>query len=96
MAVRNGQQFKAGLKDGREVWYDGKRVDDVTTFPEFQAAIQSIADLYDLQHDPAQRDVLTCEVPDLGVVGRAFEMPRTHEHLRLKREAYMTWARANC
>ncbi|MGE0861110.1 MAG: 4-hydroxyphenylacetate 3-hydroxylase N-terminal domain-containing protein, partial [Gammaproteobacteria bacterium] len=42
------------------------------------------------------RDVLTCEVPDLGVVGRAFEMPRTHEHLRLKREAYMTWARANC
>ncbi len=96
MTVRNGAQFKAGLKDGREVWYDGKRVEDVTTFPEFQAAIQSIADLYDLQHDPAHRDVLTCEVPDLGVVGRAFEMPRTHEHLRLKREAYMTWARANC
>ncbi|MBX9605699.1 MAG: 4-hydroxyphenylacetate 3-hydroxylase [Gammaproteobacteria bacterium] len=96
MAVRNGGEYKAGLKDGREVWYDGKRVEDVTTFPEFQAAIQSIADLYDLQHDPAHRAVLTCEVPDLGLVGRAFEMPRTHEHLRLKREAYMTWARANC
>lgn len=96
MAVRNGGEYKAGLKDGREVWYDGKRVEDVTTFPEFQAAIQSIADLYDLQHDPAHRAMLTCEVPDLGLVGRAFEMPRTHEHLRLKREAYMTWARANC
>lgn len=96
MAVRNGQQFLAGLRDGREVWYDGKRVDDVTTFPEFQAAIQSIADLYDLQHDPRHRDVLVTDIPDIGPAGRAFEMPRTLDHLRLKREAYMIWARANC
>lgn len=96
MAVRDGRQYKAGLKDGREVWYDGRRVEDVAAFAEFQAAIDSIATLYDLQHDPAHRAVLTCEVPELGLVGRAFEMPRTHEHLRLKREAYMTWARANC
>jgi 4-hydroxyphenylacetate 3-monooxygenase len=63
MAVRNGQQFLAGLRDGREVWYDGKRVDDVTTFPEFQAAIRSIAELYDLQHDPRHREVLVTDIP---------------------------------
>lgn len=96
MAVRNGQQFIAGLRDGREVWYDGKRVADVTVFPEFQAAITSIAELYDLQHDPAHREVLVTEVPELGLVGRAFEIPRTLDHLRLKREAYITYARANC
>ena len=96
MAVRNGQQFIAGLRDGREVWYDGKRVADVTVFPELQAAITSIAELYDLQHDPAHREVLVTEVPELGLVGRAFEIPRTLDHLRLKREAYITYARANC
>ncbi len=96
MAVRNGQQFIAGLRDGREVWYDGKRVTDVTVFPEFKAAVQSIAELYDLQHDPAHRAVLVTEIPDIGLAGRAFEIPRTLDQLRLKREAYITWARANC
>ncbi len=96
MAVRNGQQFIAGLRDGREVWYDGKRVADVRVFPEFKAAIQSIAELYDLQHDPAYREVLVTEIPEVGTAGRAFEIPRTRDHLRLKREAYIIWARANC
>jgi anthranilate 3-monooxygenase (FAD) / 4-hydroxyphenylacetate 3-monooxygenase len=96
MAVRNGQQYIAGLRDGREVWYDGKRVEDVTVFPEFKAAIQSIAELYDLQHDPAHRDVLVTEIADIGLAGRAFEIPRTLDQLRLKREAYITWARTNC
>ena len=85
--VRTGRQFIEGLRDGREVWYHGKRVEDVTTFPEFSAAIQSIAALYDMQHDPAHRDVLTVEAVELDGerVGRAFEVPRTHEQLRLKR-----------
>ena len=96
MTVRNGQQFIAGLRDGREVWYDGKRVADVTDFAEFDAAIAAIAALYDLQHDPLHRAVLTTEVAELGTVGRAFEIPRTLDHLRLKREAYTTWASANC
>ncbi len=96
MAVRNGQQFIAGLRDGREVWYDGKRVEDVTVFPEFQAAITSIAELYDLQYKPAHREVLVTEIPGVGLAGRAFEIPRTLDDLRLKREAYITYARANC
>ena len=96
MTVRNGGQYISGLRDGREVWYDGKRVEDVTIFPEFKAAIQSIAELYDLQHDPARREVLVTEIPDIGLAGRAFEIPRTLDQLRLKREAYITWARANC
>jgi anthranilate 3-monooxygenase (FAD) / 4-hydroxyphenylacetate 3-monooxygenase len=96
MAVRNGQQYIAGLRDGREVWYDGKRVDDVTAFAEFEAAIRSIAELYDLQHEPVHREVLTTEIAEVGLAGRAFEMPRTLEQLRLKREAYGVYARANC
>jgi 4-hydroxyphenylacetate 3-monooxygenase oxygenase component len=96
MAVRTGKQFVEGLRDAREVWYDGRRVADVTTFPPFASAIRSMAMLYDLQHASAHQDVLTAEVPELGRVGRAFEMPRTREQLQRKREAYTVWAEASC
>jgi 4-hydroxyphenylacetate 3-monooxygenase oxygenase component len=97
MSVRTGKQFIDGLRDGREVWYDGRRVDDVTTFAPFASAIRSLAMLYDLQHAPEHRDVLTVDSAELGGrIGRAFEMPRTRDHLRLKRAAYIAWAEASC
>jgi len=97
MAIRTGEQYIAGLRDAREVWYDGKRVDDVTTFPELRAAIGAVARLYDLQHDAQHREVLVADSPELGEpVGRAFEIPRTPGQLALKREAYMACARNNC
>ena len=40
MGLRTGQQYIDGLRDGREVWYHGERVDDVTTFPEFAASVR--------------------------------------------------------
>ncbi|HMM77308.1 MAG TPA: 4-hydroxyphenylacetate 3-hydroxylase N-terminal domain-containing protein [Gammaproteobacteria bacterium] len=97
MAVRTGRQFIEGLRDGREVWYDGRRVDDVTTFAPFQPSIAALAGLYDLQHDARYREILSVDCPALGErIARAFEMPRTREHLRLKREAYRIWAEASC
>lgn len=97
MAVRTGEEFIAGLNDGREVWYDGKRVDDVTRFGEFEASIAALARGYDLQHDPAHRATLTCESPEFGEpIARAFEVPRTAEQLRLKRESFITAASAAC
>lgn len=97
MAVRNGQAFIEGLKDGREVWYNGERVDDVTTFPEFKGAVTALASLYDMQHDPAHRDVLTVNSPELGeVISRSYQIPRTQDDLRLLREAYTKNAEATC
>ncbi len=97
MGIRTGQQFIEGLRDDREVWYGGQRVEDVTTFLEFRASIESLATLYDMQHDPAYREVLVTESQDIGEpIGRAFEIPHTLEQLCLKREAYAIWARSNC
>ena len=97
MGIRTGAQFLAGLHDGREVWYDGKRVEDVANFPPFAAAVRSTANLYDLQHDPRYQDTLTVESPEFGErIARPFEIPTTREHLRLKREAYLIWAESTC
>lgn len=97
MSIRNGKQFIEGLRDKREVWYNGEKVDDVTTFKPFIEPIKSLAHLYDMQHDPHHADVLVANSEELGEpIGRAFEIPRTVEHLKLKREAYIAWAESNC
>jgi len=97
MTIRTGAQYIAGLEDTREVWYDGQRVDDVTTFPQFRAAIGSLARLYDLQHLPANRDVMSVESSELDTrIARAFEIPRSQDDLRLKRETYIKIAEATC
>ena len=97
MGIRNGEQFIAGLRDDREVWYNGEKVRDVTVFEPFVEPIKSLAQLYDMQHDSRYSGVLVADSEEFGgPIGRAFEFPRTAEQLKLKREAYITWAESNC
>ena len=50
---------------------------DVTTHPGLAGGAQAIAALYDMQHDPALREVMTYTSPTTGEpVGRSFDMPR--------------------
>ena len=54
-----GQAFLDSIRDGREVWYAGERVKDVTPHPAFRISARNIARLYDSLHDPAHREQLT-------------------------------------
>jgi 4-hydroxyphenylacetate 3-monooxygenase len=90
-----GREYLESLRDGREVWIYGDRVDDVTTHPAFRNAARSIARLYDALHDPAQRDVLTCPT-DTGTgtfTHRFFRVARSREDLIGQRDAIAHWAR---
>lgn len=54
MGARTGAAYVEGLRDDREIWLDGERVEDVTAEPAFAGAVRTMASLYDLQHeDPA-------------------------------------------
>ncbi len=96
MGIRTGQQYIDGLKArSREVWLRGERVGDVTAHPAFRAQVQSIARLYDLQHDPAHAGILTYKSPTTGdPVGTAFMVPRTLEDLRTRGAAFRLFAEA--
>lgn len=59
MTIRTGAEYLAGLRDGREVWLAGRRVDDVLAEPVLAAAAHTVARLYDQHHDPLLREVLT-------------------------------------
>lgn len=96
MAIRTGAELIAGLKQRpREVWLRGRRIDDVTTHPAFARPLAHLAGLYDLQHDPAHRDVLTYRSPTSGEpVATAFMVPRDHADLVKRREAFRLVAEA--
>ena len=96
MGIRTGQQYIDGVQSrAREVWLRGQRVDDVTTHPAFRAQVQSIARLYDMQHDPAHTDILTYTSPTSGDrVGTAFMVSRTLADLRKRHAAFRLFAEA--
>ena len=55
----NREEYLDSLRDGREIWIYGEKVEDVTTHPAFRNGVRSVARLYDGLHDPATKDVLT-------------------------------------
>jgi 4-hydroxyphenylacetate 3-monooxygenase oxygenase component len=66
MGARTGAQYTEGLRDGRQIYVNGKLVSDVTQYPPFQGVIRTLARLYDCQHEPAYRNCLTYSSPTSG------------------------------
>ena len=92
MGVRNGKQVLAGLSDGRRLWMDGDRIKDVTTDARLAGGAQSLAELYDLQCDPALTDEMTYVSPSTGDrVGLSFIQPETRDDLRRRRVMMKHW-----
>src|SRR5947207_5549684 len=98
MPARTGQQYIDGLRaQEREVWLGGERVRDVTKHQGLAGGVRAIAQLYDMQHDPELREVMTFPSPSTGEpVGSYFERPKTKEALETRSKMMLNWARATC
>ena len=97
MGIRTGKQFLDSLRDDRQIWIDGELVKDVTADPRFASAAISMAELYEMQHDPALRDRLTYKSPSSGErVGLSFIQPKTIDELMRRREMVKIWMDATC
>jgi 4-hydroxyphenylacetate 3-monooxygenase len=95
MGARTGQQYLDRLALARPtVELNGERISGpVTEHPALAGVLRSYAELYDLQHDPELRDVLTYESPASGErVGMSFLVPTTAGDLRRRREGFKAWA----
>ena len=87
-----GARYVASLKDNREVWIDGRRVDDVTTHPSFKDMVHELARVYDAQNSPQYRDEMTCVCPDSGNrISVSWLFPRSAEDLKRKRRNSELW-----
>lgn len=57
--IRTGEDYKSGIRDGREVWIDGERVKDVTQHPALRPIIDIKARMYDMAHEERYSRALT-------------------------------------
>ncbi len=57
--TKTGADHLASLRDGRAVYLDGRRIDDVVDHPAYRNAIRSAAALYDFQSAPDNLERMT-------------------------------------
>jgi 4-hydroxyphenylacetate 3-monooxygenase len=94
--TRTGSEYLEGLRDGREIWLGGERIDDVTRHPAVRNAAHAYAHMYDMTHEPEFRDVLTYPSPKTGQpVSRGYEIARTYEDIVARRHAIKTFSESN-
>ena len=53
--LRSGKEHLESLRDGRVVYVGGERIDDVTRHPAFRTAAETVAAIYDMKADAANR-----------------------------------------
>jgi len=82
--IRTGDEYRESLRDGRAVWIDGERVQDVPTHPSFRAIVDARARIY----ERATQEVMSYLDPESGQrCPTASKLPLTGEDWRAKRAA---------
>ena len=78
------------------LWADGEQVKDPVTHPATGNGAQSLAALYDLQHEPDLVDTMTFKSPSTGDrVGMSFIVPETRDDLERRSDMHRIWANAH-
>ena len=95
--MKTGAQQIESLRDGRLVYIDGKPVPDVTRSRAFAGLVGTSARFYDEAARPEWRETMTFESPTSGApVSRAWQLPRNHAELVLRRRAMERIAELSC
>src|SRR5512144_2239937 len=90
MPARSGHDYIESLRKAQPcVYLDGRRVADVTAEPILREPVRAVAEQYDMQLDPAYRDVMTYGSPSTGQpVSTSFLIPYTRDELVKKRKHF--------
>src|SRR6266403_2614763 len=97
MPIRTGKQFLEALKDDRRIFMDGERIRDSAGDSRTAGAARTLAELYDMQHDPALADRMIFASPSSGApVGLSFIEPRSADDLIRRRGMIKIWMDATC
>jgi len=91
--IRTGEQYLAGLRDGRNIWTKGAKVDDVTAEPGMARGAATLAGFLDRQHRDEFRDTVTYTDDDGDRCAMAYQVPKSVEDVKARGRAYYEWAK---
>ncbi len=86
--IRTGAEYRESIRDGRQVFIDGRRVEDVTAHPAFKPIVDVRARIYDMAHEADTQPAMTYVDPDSGercAVGP--KLPTSKQDWQAKRRA---------
>jgi 4-hydroxybutyryl-CoA dehydratase/vinylacetyl-CoA-Delta-isomerase len=92
VALRTPEEYRQSLRDGRTVWFRGRRVADVTTHPVIGLAVDHACIDYAMAEEPEFRDLAVVEGAD-GPYSRYYQLPASADDL-LRRSALIEQATA--
>jgi 4-hydroxyphenylacetate 3-monooxygenase len=89
--ARRGHEVLQRLREHPPtIWYRGEQVRDVTVHPAFRGGVATLAQLYDLQWQHADKTLF--DSPSSGrKVARSFMLPTTHQELSSISVAMKVW-----
>lgn len=85
--IRTGDEYRAAINTGREIYIDGEQVHDVTKHPMFAPIVDIRARIYDLAHEAASQDVMSYVDENGERNSIANKMPLTQQDWHDKRKA---------
>ncbi|WP_214371283.1 4-hydroxyphenylacetate 3-hydroxylase N-terminal domain-containing protein [Pseudonocardia sp. H11422] len=91
--LKTGEEYTNLLRDNREIYQLGERIEDVTEHPATAGGVAEVAKMYDLQFDEQGRDLLTYVRDDGTRVTTSYLVPKTKEDLALRRKGIQYIAR---
>jgi 4-hydroxyphenylacetate 3-monooxygenase len=86
--IRTGAEYRESIRDGRQVFIDGRRVEDVTAHPAFKPIVDVRARIYDMAHEADTQQAMTYVDPGSGercAVGP--QLPTSKQDWQAKRRA---------
>lgn len=96
MGLKTVEEFKESLRDGRVVYLDGEKVEDVTTHPQLKTAVETAATDYVMAEMPEFRDLAVVVDEKTGEpYSRYFYRPKNGEDLLKRHELMLAASRLN-
>lgn len=83
-----GDEYRESLRDGRQVWINGEKVNDVPTHRAFKPIVDVRARIYDMAHEDKYRSVMSYDIDgtsERNCIGH--KLPRTRQDWEDKRQA---------
>lgn len=84
--LKTGEEYKESLKDNRQIWVGGEKLNSVYDEPALARGIDLLASMFDDQFTEEHADATTYYDEKVGaVLSRSWQIPRTKEDLAARR-----------